>query len=86
MHNKPSPVIQQKIESPDQQRTDIQQQLEAEETCSSLTLALCKVDENDVRKILKVNFAEMYILDRDDLKETPCSLIDRGALDQPRMD
>jgi hypothetical protein len=74
------------IESLEQERIDIQHPLEAEETASRQAQALCKIDENDVRTILKGISVEIDELDRDDLKEILRSLIDCVAFDHSKMD
>ena len=58
----------------------------AVETTSRQTPALCEINENDARAILKGIFAEIDESDRDDLKEILRSLIDRVAFDHSKMD
>ena len=79
-------TILRKIESLEQDRIDFEHQLEAAEVASRQARALCKIDENDVRKILKSIAVEIDELNRDDLKEILRNLIDRVAYDHSNMD
>jgi site-specific DNA recombinase len=75
-----------KIETLEQERSDIQGRIDAAETAARQASALNKLEEKDVKSILR-NIAERIDdQDRDDLKEVLRSLIDRVELDCSSLD
>jgi hypothetical protein len=75
-----------KIESLEQERSDILFSIEAAESAIAQAKAMQKIEEKDVRAILS-NFAECIVEDdRDDLKEILRSLIDRIVFDYSTLD
>ena len=79
-------AILRKIESLESERIDLHNQLEAVQVSSRQARALCEIDEDDVRAILKGIAEEIDEQDRDDLKEILRSLIERVTFDHSQMD
>lgn len=73
-------------ESLEQERSDILFSIEAAESAIAQAKAMQKIEEKDVRAILR-NFAESIVEDdRDDLKEILLGLIDRIVFDYSTLD
>lgn len=75
-----------KIEGFEQERLEIQQTIEHAAIAAQQALSMCKIEEKDVRAILK-HFAEgIDEEDRNDTKEILRSLIDRIVFDFTTLD
>ena len=75
-----------KIESPEQERADIQRTVETAETATRQAGAMREISEKDARVILNGIEEGLNESDRDNLKEILRGLIDRIVLDSETHD
>ena len=75
-----------KIESLEQERTDIVHRMETAETATKQARALREIEESDVKTILTGIAEELNEIDRDELKEILRGLIDRVVFDFANLD
>ena len=75
-----------KIESLEQERTDIVHRMETAETATKQARALREIEESDVKTILTGIAEELNEIDRDEMKEILRGLIDRVVFDFTNLD
>ena len=75
-----------KIESLEQERTDIVHRMETAETATKQARALREIEESDVKTILTGIAEELNEIDRDEMKEILRGLIDRIVFDFANLD
>jgi DNA invertase Pin-like site-specific DNA recombinase len=79
-------ILLRKIESLEQERTDILLSMETAETATRQARALREIEEKDVKVILNGIADNLDELDRDDMKEILHGLIDRVVFDFSELD